>query len=168
MSRVELTDEGIKHVLAGEGYEVRRIAELTYRGQLRAGAQTLTFHVRVDPAGYLLCAVVPFLRSPSDEAIAHRLYLRMMSLNQQLMMAKLSIDDDLDVVLSVEYPSAHLDDTELADAMHILAFYADQHHDELEELAAGGDPEPRASMPPPLRTPAAGLLRAAIPQSGDA
>ncbi len=151
MSRVELTDDGIKHVLAGEGYEVRRIAELTYRGQLRAGHRTLTFHIHVDPAGYVTCAVIPFLRSPEDAALAHRLYQRMMALNQQLMMAKLSIDDDLDVVLSVEYPSATLDDSELADAIRVLAYYADQHIDELTEIAEGGSPEPRASMPPPMR-----------------
>ncbi len=166
MSRVQLTDDGIKHVLATEGYEVRRIAELTYRGQLMAGGRPMTFHVRVEPAGYVLCAIIPFLKSPADEKLAHRLYLRMMSLNQVLMMAKLSIDDDLDVVLSVEYPSAQLDESELADAMHILAYYADQHHEELVELAAGGDPEPRISMPPPLRTPAAGIPRGSV-QSGD-
>lgn len=168
MSRVQLTDDGIKHVLAGEGYEVRRIAELTYRGQLLAGGRPMTFHLQVHPAGYVVCAIIPFLKSPADEKLAHKLYLRMMSLNQVLMMAKLSIDDDLDVVLSVEYPSAQLDESELADAMHILAYYADQHHDELLELAAGGDPEPRISLPPPLRTPAAGIPREAIPTSGDA
>jgi len=153
MSRVQLTDDGIKHVLAGEGYEVRRIAELTYRGTVRAGSRHMSFHLRVDPAGYVVCAIVPFLKSPADEDLANRLYQRLMSLNQQLMMAKLAIDDDLDVVLSVEYPSAELDDSELADAIHILAHYADQHHDELEELAAGGSPEERVSMPPPLRAP---------------
>ncbi|MBN8612800.1 MAG: hypothetical protein J0L92_19550 [Deltaproteobacteria bacterium] len=168
MSRVQLTDDGIKHVLLGEGYDVRRIAELTYRGQLLAGGRRMTFHLQVDPAGYVVCAIIPFLKSPADEATAHRLYLRMMSLNQILMMAKLSIDDDLDVVLSVEYPSAQLDESELADAMHILAYYADQHHDELVELAAGGDPEPRISLPPPLRTPAAGIPRDAVPTSSDA
>lgn len=162
MSRVQLNDEGIKRVLASEGYDVRRIAELTYRGQLLAGGRIMTFHVQVAASGYVVCAVIPFLKSPEDEAVAHKLYLRMMSLNQVLMMAKLSIDDDLDVVLSVEYPSAHLDESELADAMHILAYYADQHHAELLELAAGGDPEPRVSMPPPLRTPAAGIARDAI------
>lgn len=139
MSRVQLTDDGIKHVLAGEGYEVRRIAELTYRGQLLAGGRRMTFHLRVDPAGYVVCAIVPFLKSPADDAIAHRLYLRMMGLNQQLMMAKLSIDDDLDVVLSVEYPTSELDRSELRDALDALGYYADLH---FEELAAIADAPP--------------------------
>ncbi len=151
MSRVELTDEGIRSVLAGEGYEVRRIAELTYRGHLSAAGRTLTFHVQLDPVGYVVCAVIPFVRSPEVDELAHRLYLRLMALNQQLMMAKLSIDDDLDVVLSVEYPTAALDESELADAIRVLAHYADLHLEELEELAAGGSPEPRMSIPPPMR-----------------
>lgn len=152
MSRVPLTDEGIRSVLRSEGYEVVRIAELTYRGYLRAGSTPLAFHVRVDPAGYVVCAIVPFLKTPADPEAAARLYARMMELNHQFMMAKLSIDDDLDVVLSVEYPSATLDDTELADAIRILGHYADQHLEELSEIAAGGVPEPRASTPPSLRS----------------
>lgn len=160
MNRVQLTDEGIRSALAGEGFEVRRIAELTYRGQLGAAGRSLTFHLQLDPSGYLVCAVIPFLRSPADEKVAERLYQRMMALNQQLMMAKLSIDDDLDVVLSVEYPSAELDLSELTDAMRVLAHYADLHIEELEELAAGGAPEPRESMPPPMRgTPPVGVPR---------
>jgi hypothetical protein len=160
MSRVQLTDEGIRAALAGEGFEVRRIAELTYGGLFRAAGRSLTFHLQLDSSGFLVCAVVPFLRSPTDERLAERLYHRMMALNQQLMMAKLSIDDDLDVVLSVEYPSAELDESELTDAMRILAHYAHQHIEELEELAAGGAPEPRESMPPPMRgTPPVGVPR---------
>jgi hypothetical protein len=84
----------------------------------------------------------------------------MMALNQELMMAKLSIDDDLDVVLSVEYPSAELDRSELSDAIRVLAHYASQHIEELDALAAGGEPEPRPSVPPALRpTPAVGVAR---------
>lgn len=160
MSRVQLTDEGIRSALADEGYEVRRIADLTYRGQLSAAGRTLSFLVRLDPEGFLVCAVVPFVKSPPDEGLADRLYQRMMALNQELMMAKLSIDDDLDVVLSVEYPSAELDRSELSDAVRVLAYYADLHVEELEELAAGGSPEPRPSMPPPMRpTPPVGIAR---------
>ncbi|GAB4210085.1 MAG: hypothetical protein OHK0013_30270 [Sandaracinaceae bacterium] len=159
MSRVQLTDDGILSALADEGYEVRRIADRTYRGQLSAAGRALSFFVRLDPEGFLVCAVIPFVKSPPDEGLAARLYRRMMALNQELMMAKLSIDDDLDVVLSVEYPSAELDRSELSDAVRILAYYADQHVEELEELAAGGSPTPRHSMPPPMRpTPPLDLI----------
>jgi len=50
-------------------------------------------------------------------------------------MAKFSIDDDLDVVLSVEYPTAELDTSEFRDAVDVLTYYADRYHDELTGLA---------------------------------
>ncbi len=151
MSRVPLTDDGIRALLAEQGYDVTRIAEHLHRGQLRVRARTMPFYVRVDPAGYIVCAVAPLLASPAEPERAERLYLRMMALNHQFMMAKLSIDDDLDVVLSVEYPSADLDPSELSDAMRVLAHYADQHHGELEAIAKGARPAARPSEPPPPR-----------------
>jgi hypothetical protein len=50
-------------------------------------------------------------------------------------MAKFSIDDDLDVVLSVEYPTQHLDRSEFDDALDVLSYYADRHYEELRKLA---------------------------------
>lgn len=151
MDRVTLTEEGIRAVLAEDGYDVRRITEDTYRGVLHADGRSVPFLMRVTPDGWIVAAVVRLARSPADEKVAHRLYLRMLELNQQLMMAKLSIDDDLDVVLSVEYPSAELDKSELSDVIRVLGYYANEHIAELEELASGGSPEPRVSQPPPLR-----------------
>jgi hypothetical protein len=49
-------------------------------------------------------------------------------------MAKFSIDDDLDVVLSVEYPSGDLDKSEFEDALAALSHYADQYAAELTAL----------------------------------
>ena len=44
--------------------------------------------------------------------------------------------DDLDVVLSVEYPSEELDRSEFDDALDVLSYYADRHYDELRALIA--------------------------------
>ena len=55
---------------------------------------------------------------------------------QSLLMAKFSIDDDLDVVLSVEYALAELDRSEFDDALDVLSYYADRHYDELRGLCA--------------------------------
>lgn len=147
-----MTEDEIRALLEEEGYEVQRIAERLYRGRVRVGAGSMPFYVRIDPAGYVTYAIAPFLASPEDPERAKRLYLRMMTLNHEFMMAKLSIDDDLDVVLSVEYPSAELDPSELADAMHVLAHYADHHHAELQAIAQGAKPPRRPSHPPPPRS----------------
>ena len=45
------------------------------------------------------------------------------------------VHDDLDVVLSVEYPSSELDRSEFDDALDVLSYYADRHYDELRALA---------------------------------
>ncbi|WP_375183504.1 YbjN domain-containing protein [Marinobacter sp.] len=92
--------------------------------------------VRLDPVGYVCFAIVPFVKSPEAQDKSGRLYQRLLELNQTLLMAKFSIDDDLDVVLSVEYPSEELDRSEFDDALDVLSYYADRHYDELRALIA--------------------------------
>lgn len=151
MTRVQLTEDGIQAVLSEEGYDVRRITDGTFRGSVFAAGRNLPFHVHLDVEGFLVCAILRFVRSPEAESSAARLYARLLELNQEMMMAKLSIDDDLDVVLSVEYPAAELDRSEVADAIRVLAHYANELIDELEDLAAGLEPPVRMSSPPDLR-----------------
>lgn len=48
---------------------------------------------------------------------------------------QLSIDEDDDVVLSVEYRLAELDPSEVRDAVDVVSFYADKYYDEVGRLA---------------------------------
>jgi hypothetical protein len=50
-------------------------------------------------------------------------------------MAKFSIDEDDDIVLSVEYRLADLDPSEVRDAVDVVSFYADKYHVEVSRLA---------------------------------
>jgi len=50
-------------------------------------------------------------------------------------MAKFSVDEEGDVVLSVEYRLANLDPSEIRDAVDVLSFYADKHGAEVGRLA---------------------------------
>ncbi|MEO0325220.1 MAG: YbjN domain-containing protein [Myxococcota bacterium] len=136
-SHLDPSPETVERLLESGGWQFTRLTEDTWRGHFRGGTgRSFPYLVRLDRgAHFLTFAVVPFLRSPEDEARCAALYGRLLQLNQVLMMAKLSIDDDLDVVLSVDYPTAQLDESEFVDAMNALAFYADTHHDELEGLA---------------------------------
>ncbi len=93
--------------------------------------------MRIDPAGFVVFAIVPYLRSPEEPERAAALYARLLELNQTLLMAKFSIDDDLDVVLSVEYALPDLDRSEFDDALDVLSYYADRHYDELRRIATG-------------------------------
>ncbi len=60
---------------------------------------------------------------------------RLLELNRDMNMAKFSIDEDDDVVLSVEYPLADLDPSEVRDAVDVLSFYADKYFAEVAKLA---------------------------------
>lgn len=131
---LEPVPETIETLLQEGGWSFHRITEDTWRSRFRGKKGTFPFLIRLDPAGYLTFAIVPFLKSPRDESQATTLYERLLELNQVLMMAKFSIDDDLDVVLSVEYPSHHLDKSEFTDALNVLSYYADNHYDELLEM----------------------------------
>ncbi len=128
--------ETVERLLDAGGWRFTRRTDDTWRGHFRCQTgRSFPYLVRLDrEAHFLSFAVVPFVRSPEDEERCAALYGRLLQLNQVLMMAKLSIDDDLDVVLSVDYPTAQLDESEFVDAMNALAYYADTHHGELAAL----------------------------------
>jgi len=133
--RLTLDDGTIRGLLADAGWPCDRINDDTWRSRFKTKKAAFPFFVRVDPKGWVNFAVVPFLRSPEEVSAADALYKRLLELNHSLLMAKFSIDDDLDVVLSVEYPTGELDESEFRDALNALAFYADKHHEELSSLA---------------------------------
>lgn len=134
MSRLTADGSTIEDLLRSGGWPCDRITEGTWRSHFRGRTASFPFHVRIDPEGYITLAIVPFLRSPKNDAEADRLYTRLLQLNQELLMAKFSIDDDLDVVLSVEYPTVELDRSEWEDALDALRYYADRHYEELRRL----------------------------------
>ncbi len=135
-SYLSLDDATIRGLLEGGGWPCDRINDDTWRSHFRGQSSSFPFFVRVDQkAGYVTFAIVPFVRSPEERGRADRLYRRLLELNHSLLLAKFSIDDDLDVVLSVEYPTSHLDKSEFDDALDVLSYYADQHYEELRQLA---------------------------------
>ncbi len=134
MSKIRLEPDTVGRLLAEGGWPCERISEDTWRSRFRGKTATFPFLVRVDPAGHLTFAIVPYLRSPEKPDDAEPLYRRLLDLNQSLLMAKFSIDDDLDVLLQVEYPTGALDRSEFDDALDVLVYYADQHYDELAQL----------------------------------
>lgn len=133
-SKIQLDNETIRGILEEGGWPCDRINEDTWRSHFRGKNASFPFFVRIDPAGYVCFAIVPFLKTPEEQGSSAKLYDRLLQLNQSLLMAKFSIDDDLDVVLSVEYPYHELDRSEFDDALDVLSYYADRHYDELRGL----------------------------------
>ena len=89
-------------------------------------------------------AVIPFARLPDEErgdAMADRL----LEINREMNMAKLSVDEDGDVVLSVEYPAENLDPSEVRDAVDVLSFYAEKCRGEVQAPISADTPSGRAT-----------------------
>jgi hypothetical protein len=140
--KIRLDPDNVSKILEEGGWPCDRIADNTWRSHFRGRHASFPFYVRVDPAGFVCFAIVPFVRSPEKQTEAEPLYKKLLELNQTILMAKFSIDDDLDVVLSVEYPSSHLDRSEFDDALDVLSYYADRHYRELRALTSSAAPTP--------------------------
>lgn len=136
VTKLPVDDNTLRDRLLRAGVAADRIAPGTFKGKFRVQGKTFPLHAHVEPTGYLTLAVVPFLKSPADPVVCARLYRRLLELNHGLLLAKFAVDDDLDVFLCTEYPTADLDDSELRDAVDVLSTYAAKHHDELVALCA--------------------------------
>ena len=53
-------------------------------------------------------------------------------------MAKFSVDEDGDVILSVEYRIENLDPSEVRDALDVLSFYAEKYRADLQAVVGEG------------------------------
>lgn len=133
-----MTFDEIMAYMKDDGWPVEPLRENTFRSSFRGEERSFPFFVHGETV-YLVLAVVPFLRLPPDEDQAQRLMDRLLHLNREMMFAKFSVDEDGDVVLSVEFPLAHLDVTELRDALDVLTYYANRHFRDL--VALGDDPQ---------------------------
>ena len=123
----------ISHLQAN-GWPVERLGDTTARSSFTSANRTFPFFVHID-AMFVTLAAVPYARLPASETAANKLMDRLLHLNREINLAKFSVDDDGDVVLSVEYPLADLQDSEVCDALQAICFYAERHWEEVSALA---------------------------------
>ena len=133
-----MTFDEIVAYMQGDGWPVEPLRENTFRSSFRGEERNFPFFVHAE-AVYLVLAVVPYLRLPADEERAQQLMDRLLHLNREMMFAKFSVDEDGDVVLSVEFPLANLDISELRDALDVLTYYSNLHFQDL--VSMGDDPQ---------------------------
>ena len=107
------------------------LSEATMQTRFRSHARVSRVLIHFE-ASYLVFAIVPFARL----AKATSAWVRLLELNREMNMAKFSVDSDGDVVLSVEYPLANLDPSEVRDAVDVLTFYAENYREEIDSLAS--------------------------------
>jgi hypothetical protein len=130
-----MTFDDIVSYMSADGWPVENLGPTTIRSAFHGERRVFCFFVHVD-GRFLNLAAVPYLRLPADEQRAEQLMNRLLHLNREMNLAKFSVDDDGDVVLSVEYPLADLDPSEVRDALDVLSFYADRYWASLNDLAS--------------------------------
>lgn len=125
----------VRACLEADGWPVEPLSEVTVRSRFRGNGRIFPLFIHLEPP-FITFAIIPFARLPNEEADAEELLKRLLKLNREINLAKFSVDDDGDVVLSVEYRLEDLDPSEVRDAVDVLSFYADKHHAEVMALAA--------------------------------
>lgn len=130
-----MTLDEIRTVLAAEGWPVERLSESTLRSRFRSKDRVFPLFVHVEPL-FVTFAVIPYARLPEDTDAADELMAELLRMNREINLAKYSVDDDGDIILSVEYRIEHLDPSEIRDAVDVLSFYADKHHQDVTKMAS--------------------------------
>lgn len=130
-----MTFDEIRACLASEGWAAEVVSSDTLRSDFQGTERLFPLFVRLAPP-FVLFAVIPFVRLPLHAEDADAVVRRLLQLNREINMAKLSADEDGDVILSVEYRLEDLDPSEVRDAVNALSFYANKLYAELQQLAS--------------------------------
>src|SRR4051794_23792830 len=101
----------IETFLGDQGWPVTRIGAHMLRSSFRGQHNTLPLLVQLE-SEWVKLMVLPIVRLPTDVAKAERLYDRLLRLNGEIMLARFSLDEDGDVLLTVEFPVSDLDASE--------------------------------------------------------
>ena len=131
---MSLGRDQVEELLAKDGWPFERVDDATWRSGFRGDVNSFRFFVRLTE-NWIFFTIVPFVVAPKHESQALALYRHLLKLNREINMAKLAIDDDGDVVLTVELPTENLDESEFKDALDALSYYADKHYLEVLNLA---------------------------------
>lgn len=84
---------------------------------------------------WLLLTIYPYVTAPQGKENRLALYSHLLELNHEMNLAKFCLDEDGEVVLSVEFPTENLDDSEFRDGFQILSYYADKYYLDILNLA---------------------------------
>ncbi|MEO6954456.1 MAG: YbjN domain-containing protein [Polyangia bacterium] len=132
-----LTAERVEEFLKGDGWPVERVDRNTWRSGFRGDVNSFRFYVRLTD-NWIFFTIVPFVVAPRSSDHARELYRHLLRLNREINLAKFAIDDDDDVVLTVELPIEDAGDASMKDALEAMAYYADRHYLEVLTIAQQG------------------------------
>lgn len=120
--------------LTADGWPVDVLSPTTLQSRFRGKTRIFPLLVHLDGA-FVSFTVLPYAHAPDDPDDADELLRELLRYNRQMNLAKFSIDEDDDILLSVEYHLANLDPSEVRDALDVVSFYADKYHEGVARLA---------------------------------
>lgn len=129
-----MTRDQIRACLAQDGWPVEEVSDTTLRSGFRGKTRIFPVIVHVTKSTVSF-AIVPYVHAPEEPDMADELFRKLLHYNREMNLAKFSVDEDDDVVLSVEYRLRDLDPSEVRDAIDVISFYADKLYGEVERLA---------------------------------
>jgi len=125
---VALTPETLQAYFEQYGWTYERTGEgaqiTDYRTSFRGDMAVFRIYVRLTDY-WVFFSITPFVVAPQDPECERKLHKFLLRQNYEMNMAKFTVDDDGDVTLTVELPTASLDYSEFSDALGALAYYAD-------------------------------------------
>lgn len=117
------------------GWRFERRSDGVYRTGFEGDAGSQEIWIRVSEA-WVYFTINPFLSAPEGEEHGRQVLELLLRANFDVNLAKFAVDEDGDVLLTVELPREGFAYSHFADALTALSHYAD-HWREPFELAAG-------------------------------
>lgn len=131
---MSITAETIAGYFEQYGWSYDQLSETDFRTGFRGDVSI--FRIIVHIAGnWVYFSISPFVVAPQDPVCERVLYKHLLFLNHEINMAKFTIDQDGDVILTVELPSENLDYSEFSGALGALSYYADDNYAQVFILA---------------------------------
>jgi hypothetical protein len=124
----------VEAFLQARDWVTTRLGDTTIRSSFKVSRGTMYPLVTTCDTSWVKLAVVPLGRLPPDLVKAEKLYAQLLRWNGEIMFARFSLDEDGDVILSVEFPVKDLDDSELGDALDVLTYYANKYGPDIKAI----------------------------------
>jgi len=122
-----LTVEVLEEYFERFNWTYERVGDSDFRTGFRGDVSQFRIVIRL-AGDWVYFSIAPFVVAPHDPECERKLYRRLLKLNHEMNMAKFTVDQDGDVILTVELPSENLDYSEFSDALGALAYYADDSY----------------------------------------
>jgi len=131
---MQLETKDIPGFFAEYGWRFERESDGLYRTGFVGDTGDYEIWLRVSE-DWVYFTINPFVRPPAGEPPSDRLLELLLRTNHDLNLAKLALDEDGDVLLTVELPRVDFAYSHFADALTALSHYADLYRAALDAAA---------------------------------